>query len=122
MLAQMTSAIGLLPVPIEWIVQGGAAGLLGVVVVLILVGRLVPMSAYKQLERDRDHWRDAAIKAIGHSDVLLPAAQITTQVTQALAERSGANPPGQWVPNRGSLDAAAVEQALGGRRPGEETP
>lgn len=75
-----------LPIPGEWITQGGAVGLLGIVVLLILAGRLVPRATYQALERDRDHWREAAMKAIGHTDQLLPAAQITTEMVTALAQ------------------------------------
>lgn len=55
------------------------------------------------------------MKAIGHADQLLPAAQITTQVAQHLSERIQAG--------RGPFGAAAVERALGGLpAPDEGTP
>lgn len=73
-------------IPGDWIVQGGAVGLLGAVALMVFLGWLVPRSTYRALERDRDHWRDAALKAIGHTEALLPAAQITTQVTRALSD------------------------------------
>jgi hypothetical protein len=95
-----TAAAAVLPVPIEWVVQGGAVGLLGIVALMVFTGRLIPRSHYEELARDRDYWRDAAIKAIGHADELLPAAQITTQVAKALS------------------DATAVQRALGGQPPG----
>lgn len=93
----ISAAASLLPVPGEWVLQGGAVGLLGLVVLLILAGRLVPRRTYQDMERDRDQWRDVALKAMGHTDQLLPAARITTQVTQALS------------------DATATEQALSGQ-------
>lgn len=98
-----------LPIPGELITQGGAVGLLGLVVLLILLGRLVPRSTYRALERDRDHWRDAALKAIGHTDQLLPAAQITTEMVTALASQAVPNPP---PPDPLS---AAARRALGGQ-------
>lgn len=82
-----------LPIPGEWITQGGAVGLLGIVVLLILSGRIIPRATYRALERDRDHWREAAMKAIGHTDQLLPAAQITTEMVTALAGHAIAKPP-----------------------------
>lgn len=85
-----------LPIPGDWIVQGGAVGLLAFVALLVFLGWLVPRSTYRQLERDRDYWRDAALKSIGHTEALLPAAQITTEVTRALG------------------DVRATQQALGG--------
>lgn len=78
-----------LPIPGDWIVQGGAVGLLTLVALMIFLGQLVPSRTYKALERDRDHWRDAALKALGQTDMLLPAAQITTEVTRALAGAAG---------------------------------
>ena len=73
-----------LPIPGDWIVQGGAVGLLGVVALMVFVGRLVPRRTYNDIVRDRDQWRDVALRAMGHADALMPAAQITTKVTEAL--------------------------------------
>ena len=70
--------------------EGGAVGLLAFVVLMIMLGWLVPFRHYRQLERDRDYWRTAALKAIGHAEALLPAAQITTEVTKALSDIGGA--------------------------------
>lgn len=104
-----------LPIPGEWITQGGSVGLLGIVVLLILSGRLVPRTTYRALERDRDHWRDAALKAIGHADQLLPAAKITTEMVTALATAaSGANAT--------DATSAAAWQALGGGSPDRRGP
>lgn len=104
-----------LPIPGEWITQGGSVGLLGIVVLLILSGRLVPRTTYRALERDRDHWRDAAIKAIGHADQLLPAAKITTEMVTALAAAAGPTPAADAT-------SAAAWQALGGMGPDRKGP
>ena len=98
-----------LPIPGEWITQGSAVTLLGVVVLLILSGRLVPSRTYRSLERDRDHWREAAMKAIGHTDQLLPAAQITTEMVTALAGHAAAKPS-----NPSDATSEAAWRALGG--------
>jgi hypothetical protein len=91
--------------PTEYL-QGGAAGLLAIVVLMICLGFLVPKSTCKQLERDRDYWREVAIKAIGHADQLLPAARITTEVTRALSDAT----------------SASVQQAISrGTTPSDET-
>jgi hypothetical protein len=87
-------------IPSEWVVQGGAVGLLLVVALMVFRGKLIPRSLYEELVEDRDHWRDVALKAVGQADVLLPAAQITTQVVKSL----------------GDATADAVEKALGGRQ------
>lgn len=74
------------PLPGEWVLQGGAVGLLGLVVLMILLGQLVPRRHVSALERDRDLWRDVALRAMGQSDVLLPAAQISTEIARALSD------------------------------------
>ena len=74
------------PIPGEWIVQGGAVAILAAVALMVFLGYLVPHRTYRALERDRDYWRQVALKAMGHADALLPAAQITTEVTRALTE------------------------------------
>lgn len=100
-----------LPIPGEWITQGGAVGLLGVVVLLILSGRLIPRRVYRDLENDRDHWREAAMKAIGHADQLLPAARITTEMVTAMANQ--ATPP----PSAPDPLSEAARRALAGGDP-----
>lgn len=86
------------PILGDWVVQGGAVGLLSFVVLLIFMGWLIPRSTYRQLERDRDHWREVAMTAMEQSDALLPAAQITSEVTRAMYDAT----------------SAAVQQALTG--------
>jgi hypothetical protein len=76
--------------PGDWIVQGGAVGLLLVVALMVFRGHLIPRTVYKQLERDRDQWREVALKSIGHTEQLLPAAQITTQITRQLGDATSA--------------------------------
>jgi hypothetical protein len=73
-----------LPIPTEWVVQGGAVGLLAVVALMVFLGRLVPRRTYDDMVQDRDHWRAIALKAMGHTEALMPAARITTRVTEAL--------------------------------------
>lgn len=90
-----------LPIPGDWLIQGGAVGLLGIVAIMVFTGRLIPRSTYRDLERDRDQWRDVALKAIGHADQLLPAAKITTEFTKALSDAT----------------STAVQRALGGAPP-----
>lgn len=98
-----------LPIPGDLITQGGAVGLLTIVVLLILSGRLVPRRVYRDLEADRDHWREAAMKAIGHADQLLPAAQITTEMVSVLAAQATPQPP------PGDPLSEETRRALGGR-------
>lgn len=97
-----------LPIPGEWILQGGAGALVALTVWMILTGRLIPRATLSKLEQERDLWRSVALKAMGHADALLPAAQIATEVTRAL----------------GDATSASVERALAGTPdpPGERAP
>jgi hypothetical protein len=96
-----------LPIPLDWITQGGATALLGLVVWLVLSGRLVPRSTYHQLERDRDHWREVAQKAVEHNGQLMPAAQNAASAISELAAAAR----GDTRPDRTSREAW---KALGG--------
>jgi len=73
-------------IPWEAISAGGAPLLLGVTVLLIVLGWLIPARVYRQLERDRDYWRQVAHDAMGHTAALMPVAHIVTEVTRALGE------------------------------------
>lgn len=95
-----------LPIPGEWIVQGGAVTLLLLVAYFVFTGKLVPRSVLRDLERDRDYWRQIAIQSIGHTDQLLPAAHIASQVSRALTDEV----------------AAQTERALGDVRAKPEPP
>lgn len=74
----------LLGIPVNVLLQGGAVGMLGLTVLMIFTGRLVPLRNYRSLEEDRDHWRDVAIKSIGQADELLLSARIAANVADAL--------------------------------------
>lgn len=92
-------------IPPDWILQGGAVGLLGLVVLLILRGHLVPRRVVQDVEDDRDRWRAVALKALGHADALLPAAQVAAQATKALADATtwaGERSPVGAPPDTGS--------------------
>jgi len=90
------AAVAALPItlPGDWITQGGAVSMLGLVVILILMGQLVPRRTVRSIEQERDLWRSVALKALGDTDALLPAAQITTQVAQALSDAAATSPIG----------------------------
>lgn len=78
------------PIPGEWIIQGGAVAVLLVGVVMLFRGQLVPLRHVKALERDRDYWREAAIKSMGHTEALMPAAEIATQITKSFSDATTA--------------------------------
>jgi hypothetical protein len=83
----------LLPIPGEWIINGGAVGLLGWVALMIFRGGLVPRRTFDELKEERDTWRLIALKAMGQTEALLPAAQISTKVAQTLAENTRVGGP-----------------------------
>ena len=87
----------------DWALQGGAVGLLGVVFLLIMSGRLVPSRFYKQMERDRDehyeklererdYWRDAALKQQTHTEALLPSAYMSVEFMRGVQAALGGGP------------------------------
>lgn len=77
------------PIPADWVLQGGAVGLLALVALMVFLGLLVPSRTYRALERDRDYWRSTAMKAMGQTETLIPAAEIAAQITKALAGATG---------------------------------
>lgn len=91
-----------LPIPGDWLVQGGAFGLLLLGIWMILTGRLVPRSTLERVERECEYWRQIAFKSTGHTEQLLPAAHIATQVSRALTDQ---------------VDAALHDAALRDLRP-----
>lgn len=78
------------PIPGEWLIQGGAAALLGVVVWMILTDRLVPGRRVRQLEKERDMWQSVAVTAMGHADALIPGAQVAAEITKSFADATTA--------------------------------
>lgn len=78
-----------LPIPGEWILQGGAGALLAFGIWMILTGRLVPRAVLEDVKLEREYWREIAMTAVGHTDKLLPAAHIATQVSRTLADQFG---------------------------------
>lgn len=80
----------------------GATGLLAVVVILVLTGRLVPKSTVEDLRADKDKqieiWRTAYETSMSaqevqreHISALLEAAETTTHVIQALPVSASRN-------------------------------
>lgn len=78
----------------------GSAGLLAVVVIMVLTGRLVPRSVVEDLRADKDAqietWKTAYERAVSAQDVqrdhirtLLEASRTTTHVIQALPQAAG---------------------------------
>lgn len=62
----------------------GGAGILIVTVWLVLTGRLVPRSVYKDIIAERDYWRKTAMTLSDQNRELMVSAEVTTQVLAAL--------------------------------------
>lgn len=80
----------------------GATGLLAVVVLMVLTGRLVPRASLEELRADKDKqidtWRTAYERALevqdvqqGHIRELMEANRTTTNVIQAVGQAARRN-------------------------------
>lgn len=82
-----------LPIPGEVLSALGPGTLLALVVLLIITGRLVPKRTHdaivNALKAERDQWRTVALTALGHTEQLLPAAQVAASMVQSLAIATG---------------------------------
>lgn len=72
-------------------VQGGAAALLTLVILLILTGRLIPRRTHEDVIADRDNWRSAflqseAARRVEHdqTEELLEMAKLSGHILTAL--------------------------------------
>jgi hypothetical protein len=72
-------------------IQGGAAGLLALVILLILTGRLIPRRTHEDVIADRDNWRSAflqseAARRVEHdqTEELLEMAKLSGHILTAL--------------------------------------
>lgn len=68
----------------ELIVSGGATGLLGLVVWLILGGYLVPRRTYNDMKSDRDYFRDALNTAMQQNQQLLQTTRVVDATFRSL--------------------------------------
>lgn len=75
--------------------QGGAVGLLGVTFLLVMFGYLVPRSFYRQVVKERDYWRDAAMKQQAHTEALLPAARMNVEFVRGMQTVLGVPQPSE---------------------------
>ena len=69
--------------PISWPTLT-AGSLLGLCVLLILTGRLVPRSVVKDLQADRDAWKTAALQTMAQNGKLMVGAQVASDVLKSL--------------------------------------
>ncbi len=66
----------------------GAGGLLGLCVLLILTGRLVPRSQLKDVQTERDAWKATALQAMSQNTQLMVGAKVASDVLKVLPDAS----------------------------------
>lgn len=70
---------------LDGLIQGGAGLLVTLFVISIMRGWLVPSRQVRAIEQDRDYWRAAALKSLGHTQQLMPVAEVVTQLAAEVA-------------------------------------
>lgn len=70
---------------VQLLVDGAAAALLCLTVILILRGYLVPRSVLNDVKADRDYWRSTAQEAAKQNGQLLESARVTEALMRAIA-------------------------------------
>lgn len=71
-------------IPQEWLIPGGAVGLLGLGVLMIFRGWWVPGSQVARIERERDEWKALALKAMDQNQQLLAQGRTVVDVLNAI--------------------------------------
>lgn len=71
--------------PLElFIREWGPAGLLSLFVILVMLGKLVPISIHKDVRQQRDEWKRTAEEALKQNTVLLETAHTANATFKAL--------------------------------------
>jgi hypothetical protein len=73
-----------LPIPQEWLIPGGAVGLLGLTVLMVFRGWLVPASQVARIEQERDEWKSLALQAMDQNQQLLAQGRTVVDVLNAI--------------------------------------
>lgn len=61
-----------------------ASALLGLAVILILMGRIVPYRFYKNIIEERDTWKESALMSQRHVDKLLHDADVSVNALSSM--------------------------------------
>jgi hypothetical protein len=83
-LHEAMTLLATLPIPQEWLIPGGAVGLLGVTVLMVFRGWLVPGSQVARVERERDEWKTLALQAMDQNQQLLAQGRTVVDVLNAI--------------------------------------
>lgn len=72
-------------IPLEIFVrEWGPAGLLSIFILLLMLGKVVPISIHKDVREQRDEWKKTAEEALKQNTVLLETAHTANATFKAL--------------------------------------
>ena len=83
-LHEAMTLLAALPIPQEWLIPGGAVGLLGFTVLMVFRGWLVPASQVARIEQERDEWKSLALQAMDQNQQLLAQGRTVVDVLNAI--------------------------------------
>lgn len=74
-------------IPLELLLaKWGPTGLLALVVLLILFGKLIPLSTHHDVRQQRDEWKKTAEEALAQNSKLLESSRVADATFRALRE------------------------------------
>lgn len=74
-------------IPLELLMaKWGPTGLTSLIVILILFGRLVPLSVHNDVRRQRDEWKKTAEEALAQNSKLLESSRVADDTFRALRQ------------------------------------
>ena len=74
-------------IPLELLLaKWGPTGLLALVVLLILFGKLIPLNIHTDVRQQRDEWKKAAEEALAQNSQLLESSRVADATFRALRE------------------------------------
>ena len=81
----ITTAVTFDGIAVPW-PAAGAGGLVGLCVLLVLTGRLVPRSTLMAERRRADKWEAVAVEALRQNGKLVDGAEVTSDVLRAIPQ------------------------------------
>jgi hypothetical protein len=73
--------------PLELILkEWGPTGLISLIILLILFGKLVPLSTHNDVRQQRDEWKKAAEEALKQNTKLLESSRVADDTFRALKQ------------------------------------
>lgn len=66
----------------------GSTGFVTLIVLLIILGKLIPLPWYKDIVKDRDTWREIAMNLDKQNQQLMQAGRLTVRTVEAVAQHA----------------------------------